>query len=237
MHVAICDDNVGDRKQLERLLKRESDLRAKTTGVLYIDSFGNAGALLQSPILYDAYFIDMVSDGQNGAALALKLIEGGTASPIVLCSSLIPYEKEISSCGKEIKNPLLYLDKPIIKAELSKAIDFLAEKKSSSLPRIELREEKETRYVTEDEIVHAHANGIYVTVHLNNGDSVNILSSVDNFFAEIGEFEHYYALTNNSMVNINYVKKVTLFKIHLLDGTELKISPSYASDLKKNMNR
>ena len=28
MHIAICDDNVADRKQLERLLKRESDKRA-----------------------------------------------------------------------------------------------------------------------------------------------------------------------------------------------------------------
>lgn len=25
MHIAVCDDNVADRKQLERLLKRESD--------------------------------------------------------------------------------------------------------------------------------------------------------------------------------------------------------------------
>ena len=28
MHVAICDDNVADRRQLERLLKRESDKRS-----------------------------------------------------------------------------------------------------------------------------------------------------------------------------------------------------------------
>ena len=31
MHVAICDDNVADRRQLERLLKRESDKRSADT--------------------------------------------------------------------------------------------------------------------------------------------------------------------------------------------------------------
>lgn len=33
MHIAVCDDNVADRKQLERLLGRESDSRKADTGV------------------------------------------------------------------------------------------------------------------------------------------------------------------------------------------------------------
>ena len=37
MHIAICDDNIADRKQTERLLGKESDRRAKTESVLYID--------------------------------------------------------------------------------------------------------------------------------------------------------------------------------------------------------
>ena len=41
MHLAVCDDHLVDRKQMERLLGRESDRRIHTTGVLYIDSFGS----------------------------------------------------------------------------------------------------------------------------------------------------------------------------------------------------
>ena len=36
MHIAICDDNVADRKHLERLLSRESDKRAGTPNILYV---------------------------------------------------------------------------------------------------------------------------------------------------------------------------------------------------------
>ena len=45
MHIAICDDNIADRKQLERLLKRESDKRKAKTGLLFADSFGNCRIL------------------------------------------------------------------------------------------------------------------------------------------------------------------------------------------------
>ena len=38
MHIALCDDNVADRKQFERLVKRESDRRAADEGILFVDS-------------------------------------------------------------------------------------------------------------------------------------------------------------------------------------------------------
>ena len=57
MHIAICDDNIADRKHLERLLQRESDRRKDTAGILYIDSYGNVDALTKSPMIYDLFFI------------------------------------------------------------------------------------------------------------------------------------------------------------------------------------
>ena len=54
MHLAICDDHMADRKQMERLLGRESDRRLNTTGVLYVDSFGSKESILTTPMIYDA---------------------------------------------------------------------------------------------------------------------------------------------------------------------------------------
>ena len=58
MHLAICDDHMADRKQMERLLGRESDRRLNTTGVLYVDSFGRKDSILVTPMIYDAIFMD-----------------------------------------------------------------------------------------------------------------------------------------------------------------------------------
>ena len=69
MHIAICDDNIADRKQSERLLSRESDKRIHTTGNLYVDSYGNVEALLKSPQRYDLFFIDMTDLPPHGIIL------------------------------------------------------------------------------------------------------------------------------------------------------------------------
>ena len=61
MHIAICDDNIADRKQTERLLSRESDRRAKSDSVLYVDSFGKQESVLAAPMIYDMFFIDMIN--------------------------------------------------------------------------------------------------------------------------------------------------------------------------------
>ena len=60
MHLAICDDHMADRKQMERLLGRESDRRLNTTGVLYVDSFGSKESILTTPMIYDAIFMDIM---------------------------------------------------------------------------------------------------------------------------------------------------------------------------------
>ena len=83
MHIAICDDNIADRKQTERLLGRESDRRAKTDSVLYIDSFGKQESVLVAPMIYDMFFIDMVNDTPTTASSIVKaLLATGVTAPI-----------------------------------------------------------------------------------------------------------------------------------------------------------
>ena len=94
MHIAICDDNIADRKQLERLLKRESDKRAAVSGILYTDSFGNAEALLANPMQYDAFYIDVCqTEGVSGSDIVSALTAKGVNAPIVMCCSHINYRE------------------------------------------------------------------------------------------------------------------------------------------------
>ena len=81
MHIAICDDNIADRKHLERLLGRESDRRKDTKGILYIDAYGNVDALTKSPMIYDLFFIDMTQLPPYGMETAILLREMGVVAP------------------------------------------------------------------------------------------------------------------------------------------------------------
>ena len=91
MHIAVCDDNVADRKQTERLLGRESDARIQTSGNLYIDSYGNVDSLMQAPMKYDLFFLDMTESKPDGMETAVMLRKSGVTAPIALCISKIDY--------------------------------------------------------------------------------------------------------------------------------------------------
>ena len=92
MHIAICDDNIADRKHLERLLGRESDKRAGTPNILYVDSFGDRDALLRNtPGMYDLFFIDLVETPTLAMETIRLLQEAGAKAPVTMCSSQIDY--------------------------------------------------------------------------------------------------------------------------------------------------
>lgn len=232
MHIAVCDDSVGDRKQMERLLNRESDARAKETGVFYIDSYGNADAVMQSPMLYDAFFIDMVSKATDGTELAKRLLNAGVTAPIVLCISSINYAEAFRTDSNSDFQNIFFLNKPIKKGELSDMLDMCIDRKSRRVLTIELRGEKETRYVTEDDIVSARLEGNYVCVLLRDGSHINVLSTLENFYSQLAVFSHYAAVTSKSMVNITFISKVTLFQVTMTDGTQLRTTPSYSRSIK-----
>lgn len=219
MHIAICDDNVADRKQLERLLKRESDARALAAEGFYVDSYGHMEALLRSPMLYDAFFIDMCQGETTGMDVAKALTKVGVNAPIILCSSRIAYQEYSFPAN------VLFLDKPIKKEELSEAIDHAITVKASAVPLIELREESgEYCYVTESEILYAISEGSYLKVTLTNQKVLSILSTLDNLYSQLSKYPMLFPISKKVLINGRYLQKVKAFTAYMSDGSSFRIS-------------
>lgn len=252
MHIAVCDDNIADRKQMERLLGRASDRRMHTTGVFYIDSFGNVDAVMHAPMLYNAFFIDMTSGSVNGFQLARKLIDAGVTAPIILCISTINYRAIIDAAladaapdavghsnhdilrGK-LKSQIQYLNKPIRVAELDEMLDFCVEQKSKIIPTIELRGEKDTLYVYEDEIMYAEKNGNFAHVTLTEGRQIDILSTMRNLYTQVADFNHFFPISEQAFVNISFVERFVLLKLTMRDGKSFTVSPLEVSLVRKTL--
>lgn len=219
MHVAVCDDNIADRKQTERLLGRESDQRAKVTEGLYIDSYGNEASLLNTPMLYDIFYIDMCkTDGITGVDVALKLCSLGVRAPIYMCCSDIDYRQY------ELPENVHFLEKPIKKADLSASLDHAYEIKKNAVPLIELREEKETHYVTETDILYAVETGRHVIVTLIDGRQVRITTSADNLFDQWSNFDTFLVPNLKTIINGRYITKIGLLQVYMKDGSKFTLN-------------
>ena len=214
MHVAVCDDNVADRKQMERLLHRESDKRLKETGEgLFIDSYGNEKAVLAHPMLYDIFYIDMCkTPGTTGTEVAKSLISLGVVVPIYMCISDINYRSD--DLPKQVK----FLDKAIKASELSASLDDAKAFKDASVPRIELREEKDTVYVTEEDILYGIQEGRYVDVTLRDGRTIRIRDSVINLFGQLEHYESFFVPAKHILLNGRYIKSLSFFKLTMTYG-------------------
>ena len=231
MHIAICDDNIADRKQTERLLGRESDRRAKTDSVLYIDSYGKQESVLAAPMVYDMFFIDMVNDLPNTASDIVKaLLAAGVTSPIVMLNSSINYKKDPYLSSVE---QVYFLDKPIKVAELTDIITMGFETKNLKTPTIELRSDTDAIYVKEKDIMYALSSGSqYTDVYLVDGRKIHMPSSIENFYAYLERFNSFFPANNHTIIQKEYVKKISLLHVHLKNGKKFMFPLDYKQNAK-----
>lgn len=228
MHVAICDDNIADRKQTERLLDRQSDARSNTTGVLYIDSFGDSEALLQAPMIYDIFFIDMTENGANGIEVAQALREAGVTAPIVMVSSKIRY-KDISP------QPYMtyFIDKPVRMEDLSDMINMALQHKEFSQRTIEIRNDQETRYVLPGNIVYAEPAGHLCNIVFENGEVFSMRGGLADLFYQVEYTDRFLFAKPKLVVNLDFIRSVSLTRLSLKTGRSFPITPMDYRFIKK----
>lgn len=220
MYIAIADSSVGDRKQMERLLGRESDKRISTTGVFYIETFGSSEALLNSPTVYDAYFLDVTDKGNNSYDIATAIRRKGILSPIVYCISSIDYH----NCGEMLENSV-FINKPIKVAELSLVLDqILKQKKDNLIPTIEFRDNNESYYIEERDIIYMSGEDYSITIMLTNGTVKTANGFIDNIWKDIVNFDTFIPINNKTIINGRYVKDVAGMSVIMSDGVRLKMN-------------
>ncbi|MDD3205450.1 MAG: LytTR family DNA-binding domain-containing protein [Lachnospiraceae bacterium] len=230
MHIAICDDNIADRKQLERLLNREADRRVKEGISLYIDSFGNIASLMHAPALYDVFYIDMTaSDDENGIDLASLLRSHNIESPVVLCSSKIPYKEYHCTL-----NNLIYLDKPIRAEELSDTVSMVIRLKQQSQPTFEIRTRKKTIYIESEDFLYAkQINNRQALVYLQDGTVCDLPDSIDNLELIMKKHPSLIRMAKHYLVNSSTIQKITLTSMLLSNGAKIPLGFGEYRELKK----
>lgn len=225
MHVAICDDNIADRKQMERLLGRLSDRLAAESEPLYVDSFGNPEALLAAQLHYGVYFIDLTNSQLNGQKItgyemAQRLMESGIESTFYLCCGQIDYRL----C--KLQSHMFCISKPIENAALAEAVQNALKEAAEMIPHITLHGVADgTHYVKMQDIVYCRQDkDNHTTLFLTDGSTLRVGDNVYNLFLNLeSQYPCLHALSGRLLVNRQHLSSVSFRSITFDTGKTIKI--------------
>lgn len=214
IYISICDNNVADRKHIERLLEREKDKRLKENyDVLYIDSFGSEEALNKTPIKYDIFFIDITEGESNGMDVAKSLRQRGITAPIVLCESTVSYTSFVNA-PKE----LIFIEKPLNSGQISHLIDVAMDKAKNKTPLIELRCPSQTTFINYKEFVRAtQKDDSHTEVSVSDGSFYTIIGSVETLYAQCIPYK-CFVMCKKDIVNVLHIDDCIKNKVKLSNG-------------------
>ena len=243
MHIAVFDDNIADRKQMERLLRRQSDRYQKEGKEhFYIDLYGNIEALMRFPQLYDIIFIDMAepesenSHFRNGMDVAKLLFEAGGIKNVVMCSGKHDYKALAKEAG--LYDELLFLEKAIRVKDLE---DMLAEcevRIGDPVPTLELRGETETIYARQDDIVCAEMIGEHqFTVYFDDGRTLDVIGDMYNLYEQCQIFDSICPISQNAMINVNHIKNEGFGWVLMDNDRKVKVAFAYRGNIKEIRRR
>lgn len=229
MHIAVCDDNIADRKQMERLMGREADKWIAAGDPLYSFSYGSASSLFDNFMQFDAVFIDMKeTEGISTKDVLDKLYELGAMGLMVIMDE----QENYPDLGEKV----VFLPKPIQPAGLHETLVKAKENAGTHENLIELRGEEATLYVKEREIIRSEQNGHYTTVYLTEGRSIKFHGQAYTLYEEVADLHPEFVMPGSkTMINIRHVTHLSTFKAFLDDGSSFLVSGSIMKYIRKIM--
>ncbi len=228
MHIAICDDNVADRKHLERLLSRESDKRSGTPNILYVDSYGDKEHFLRNPMKYDMIFLDMTSTPTIAEGIIEKLVQMGLDAPLILYSSKIDYT-QLSN----LPETTVHMKKPYIPDPLPELLKLGDAHVTGNVETIPVPCDDGLQYIPKDDIYYCmpHADGY--ALGLKDGTCKSITIDIMDFQILTHPYMEFCRINKKHLVNMRYVSMITPFTVMMQDYREFRVSPFRYSELKQ----
>lgn len=214
--ITVLDDDPADRKQAERLLSRERDERAKRGEVIYYDAYGSEDALLPFFMKYDMFLIDVTRTTRDGMMIAMDLKNRNAGGLIVLCYDKIDYR---SKYGDE--EGISFIQKPLWQKDYARLIDMAGSVHKNKAPKIELRGDRDTLYVTMDEVLYATDGGYYSAVALSGNRSFHALTDLKTLSDSLDP-GRFMMLSGRSLINMDHVVSVAGSGFKMADGAIIR---------------
>ena len=231
LFIAILDDNPADRKQSERLLSRERDVRKLKDEVIYFDSYGSRDALLPCCMKYDLILIDVVNSAQDGFMAAAELKQNRAEAQMVLAASKIDYKAKYGDYSD-----FIFIDKPLLQKHFSYLVDLAKEHKKKQVKRIELRDRENTIHAREDDILYMRRQSYYTIVALKDDKTFHAQETIDSLLPVLDPCI-FLSTDENTVINMQHVISRKKNTFTMSDGAVIKFSIFHKSRILKSWEK
>ncbi len=219
MRIAICDDNIADRKHLERLLARESDKRAGTPNILYVDSFGDKEHFLMNPLAYDLIFMDMASSPADAEEILYKLTIMESNIPLVLCSSTVDY-----TTFSNLPDTVIHRNKPYTAGLLPELLALGDTHIKNEVVKLAVPCPDRLHYIPKDDIMYCMPVQDGYVICLQDGSDMTLACDIREFQLLVLPHSEFYRSDKRHIINTRVLTRVTPLSVIMQDGKKFPIS-------------
>ncbi len=225
-NAAVFDIHPGDRRQLERIFAKETDIRKHRGELLSCETFGSIDSMLISPMKFDLFIVDASEKEdpysyKTNLNLAGRIRDAGVKdAPIALL-----FREEVDMPAYcNIPGVTLY-HKPVVSSFIKTLIDTAMEKKRALPSHYEIRGKDETWYVHIDEILYAIADAPYTDVYMTDDRMAHTLEDLPVTADYMKKEKHVVRLGKKYIINTHHIKEMTTLGVIMSDGKKISCTP------------
>lgn len=233
MKIAVCDDSIEDLLTIEKLLLRYKVMYPGRG--IEVEKFSDPTMLyrkISEGKLADIYILDMLMPERTGIELGNQIRRAGGEKVIIYITSSDDYALDAYGV-----RAVRYLLKPVSEGKLFEALDYalyFTEIKKEPLYLVKTKDGlMQTLYSRIEYIENAYRR---LEVHLTGGEvlkSLFIRRSFEEEIQEIVEKKNFQQVHKSFLVNMDYIKQLTMDEITMVSGRRIPVSKARAKNVKR----
>lgn len=229
--MALCDDNINDLNTIKGFINEFS--MEKQLDIM-LDTFTCSKELLNSPIHYNVFILDIMLGTENGIKIGQQLRIKNKTSFIIYITNYRQYQ----GIAQNAIHSFAFLQKPISKAniyeQLTDVLSYNPDVSSNNFYRFFTYEEGLIELNIDDIYFFEYIKKRYVKIVTKNkfyhfNQKINVLSGMMACYD--------FCMPHQSfVVNLKYVKDVKHYELLMVDGTKIPLSQKRAVLFKDALN-
>lgn len=233
IHVAICDDNLDQVRQIENMIKEFQETYGTQFQIeMYCDG-NDLKKSVEKGKKYELIYLDIEMDKMNGIEAAKYIRRVDTTVLLIYISAHNNYLEELFSV-----EPFRFIPKPIEKRKFDKFLSLAIKRIKSNNGIYCFRFNKDIIAISLKEVEYFESHGSMVNVHLQN-NSYRFYKKLDEVQKEvIRNYRIPFIRVHKSyLVNFLQITRVGYSELETKGGNILRISETYKRDVRANYNK